>query len=478
MRSSTNVTFFDGDDFEFDNFVVAKCTDPVALTGCGAPSTITLTSDLRTRSLGMHSGRIDAGANEVWVTRPNAANAIFYEAADPLTGGDNSWVNGKIVRTRINCLNDDCTGGFTAATGTFRMPAGNTTFQSIDFDITTGSNQLNTLETNFAAGATAWVYTPTPPGWYDPQMPNDCGITFGAPDGSTNGYAWFLNNGYFRTNARTSSDITSVANILAFDAVATGGAVTYNPTLHNRGYSNAGGAHSVFKRPNWPATGSWTFNGYCVNTSTAARSMRLGVTGFSDHITGATETNDPFAVKGLQANATPRTSTIFVDWTTDAEEAVGHFELERTTDMVSFDVVHEAEPLGKNGGGANYGFDDRTVEFNTKYYYRVKQVGLDGGAMYSNTVEASLFESDNLKVAFYPNPTNGVLFVTVDSPVNGLATVRVLNTLGQEVMTINREMTVGEQAFEIDLSGLAVGTYQVNLRAGDAQFTEKVVRVK
>ena len=82
--------------------------------------------------------------------------------------------------------------------------------------------------------------------------------------------------------------------------------------------------------------------------------------------------------------------------------------------------------------------------------------------------------NDVAQVRLFPNPTAGLLNLSISGAQASKATVRVNNLLGATVITkrLNLNGTVQEQ---IDLSGQAPGTYFVTIQLNDRIATERVV---
>ncbi|MDP5028401.1 MAG: T9SS type A sorting domain-containing protein, partial [Flavobacterium sp.] len=69
----------------------------------------------------------------------------------------------------------------------------------------------------------------------------------------------------------------------------------------------------------------------------------------------------------------------------------------------------------------------------------------------------------------YPNPVKDVLNISYTSEISS---VRVINMIGQEVLSRNINAT----SSQVDMSHLSAGTYIVNVTVGDAIKTLKVVK--
>jgi hypothetical protein len=79
----------------------------------------------------------------------------------------------------------------------------------------------------------------------------------------------------------------------------------------------------------------------------------------------------------------------------------------------------------------------------------------------------------------YPNPFNPVTTITFSIPKSGYVTLKVYNTLGQEVATLLDGFTAAQTyKFKFDGTGLASGAYIARLKAGDLNKSIKLLLLK
>ncbi|MCW3083838.1 MAG: hypothetical protein JWP12_1204 [Bacteroidetes bacterium] len=91
-------------------------------------------------------------------------------------------------------------------------------------------------------------------------------------------------------------------------------------------------------------------------------------------------------------------------------------------------------------------------------------------------VGIATYESDNAFMV-YPNPNNGAFNVSVKLDKQADVVIRVVNVIGQEVMTKLIPNTV-EGTYNIDLSAQPTGIYFVQMKAGDKVVVKKINIVK
>lgn len=84
-----------------------------------------------------------------------------------------------------------------------------------------------------------------------------------------------------------------------------------------------------------------------------------------------------------------------------------------------------------------------------------------------------LLNPEEVAVEMYPNPASNLVNLEVNGALGQPATVKVLNSLGQEVMQLN--WTAGQNKMQIDLTALTPGVYYVQIGGNGFQSIEKLV---
>ncbi|MBI5216121.1 MAG: choice-of-anchor B family protein [Ignavibacteriae bacterium] len=79
----------------------------------------------------------------------------------------------------------------------------------------------------------------------------------------------------------------------------------------------------------------------------------------------------------------------------------------------------------------------------------------------------------------YPNPFNPSTVISYQLPVQGFVTIKVYNTLGEEVATLVDGLQVAGYRFvEWNANGMSSGIYQVRMVAGEFSEVKKIIYVK
>jgi hypothetical protein len=100
-----------------------------------------------------------------------------------------------------------------------------------------------------------------------------------------------------------------------------------------------------------------------------------------------------------------------------------------------------------------------------------------GGPLVALPLATSITERGNLSgMTAWPNPTNGLLSVSFDLANNANTILKITDMLGRNVLDLGSSTRVaGEQRMDLDLSGLANGSYLLQITSGAEQRTLPVM---
>lgn len=195
-----------------------------------------------------------------------------------------------------------------------------------------------------------------------------------------------------------------------------------------------------------------------------------GITGFSGG-TGGTGVS-PWDLSPLPVELTSFTgyndgNKNVLNWTTASELNTFKFEVERkTSDSNAFVYVGEKPAYGNSSQFLTYSLDDLSPREGNNYY-RLKIIDRDGTFKYSQTILINIaknIEYTDVISRVFPNPTNNTLYVDYQSALNSTITLRVLNSIGQEMLNNKIVVVKGNQQFKLDVSSFAKGVYILNIQ--------------
>ena len=84
---------------------------------------------------------------------------------------------------------------------------------------------------------------------------------------------------------------------------------------------------------------------------------------------------------------------------------------------------------------------------------------------------------DQSKLSVFPNPVSNKLNVSMSMKRNDKVTFAVVNTLGQEVYSVTKDVNSGNQVIDIDASQLAAGMYILNIKTAEGAVQQKFTKM-
>ena len=188
--------------------------------------------------------------------------------------------------------------------------------------------------------------------------------------------------------------------------------------------------------------------------------------------------SQPLPVEGmvLSAKYSPELEAVEISWNTFSEYNNDYFVIERYNEN-----IQDYERIGKNPGAGNsdrrlsYHFNDSQVANGETYYYRIKQVDLDGEYVYSNIDEATVNSLKEKPIKIFPNPTgSGNIHVALESGEKIDLQITIYDMVGNLVYIKNYKSVSGTFQINTDKS-LARGVYMVNLRSSGTVVSDKLI---
>ena len=123
-----------------------------------------------------------------------------------------------------------------------------------------------------------------------------------------------------------------------------------------------------------------------------------------------------------------------------------------------------------------YAADDNTVVPGVMYYYRIRQMDLDGRVGYSRIVSVKLNAGNLQYLRINPNPVTGPLRWEVVVPRAQSLQVSIIDMKGRVLKVKSLQAQGGNNVYTMDATGFSRGAYLLKVVAEDgAVHTEKFI---
>jgi hypothetical protein len=164
-------------------------------------------------------------------------------------------------------------------------------------------------------------------------------------------------------------------------------------------------------------------------------------------------------VKFIKLNVTERNNGAEVSWTTAPLTEPITFEVERSTDGVSFSRIGRvASSLTNN---TSYSYYDNNLPVASNVYYRLRECNRSYNCTYSDVKQIKITNQKPLKV--YPQLTSNAIRVTYNAPNAADVLLIVYTNNGSDVYREKRKLTQGINDFSITIEDLPRGFYVLKL---------------
>jgi hypothetical protein len=141
---------------------------------------------------------------------------------------------------------------------------------------------------------------------------------------------------------------------------------------------------------------------------------------------------------------------VAVNWEVSNEVNVAYYIVERSTDGWNYETAGKVAYRATTATSNKYAFVDIAVPESGKFYYRIKQVDLDGEAHYS---KFALAKWDAIqKVQLWPNPAAGQVTILLSTTSSGKVGLELFDLTGRRLQT--RQLTVQQGSNNILLNNL------------------------
>jgi len=167
--------------------------------------------------------------------------------------------------------------------------------------------------------------------------------------------------------------------------------------------------------------------------------------------------------------ASSKGNNVALNWETKTEINSLKFEIERNSSG-EWTKIGEVNASGNSNSPKKYFFNDKVTKAGT-IKYRLKTIDADGTSKYSEVIEvkAGLVPMEFNLAQNYPNPFNPETVIEFTVPEDGIASLKVFNILGQEVVTLFNEIAEAGKYHQVrfNASKLSSGVYYARLEFGD-----------
>ena len=173
-------------------------------------------------------------------------------------------------------------------------------------------------------------------------------------------------------------------------------------------------------------------------------------------------------VTWLYVKAQLLSSTTQIQWATANELNSKNFDVEWSTDGVTFIKIGSVNAAGNTNNTTTYNFTHGTPA-NGFNYYRLKQIDVDGRFKYSAVVK--VLKQQTKQLLIYPNPAT--TYVQLDLSNNKTTLIQLFDAQGKQVIT---QYASNQSLLKVDITALAKGNYIIHVSDGEILQTGSFIK--
>jgi hypothetical protein len=160
-----------------------------------------------------------------------------------------------------------------------------------------------------------------------------------------------------------------------------------------------------------------------------------------------------------------------LNWVSETESDFKNYQVESSTDGVSFNAVATINPLQNNTGSMQrYSYQDKTPR-QGKVYYRLKMINIDGSFSYSSIIPLKL-DCNMSSVLIYPNPVGDVLNVNITNANENSTNANLFDSDGR--LLLAKKLMSGTNL--IDMKKFPGGLYLLELNNNGVKQHFKIIK--
>lgn len=163
-----------------------------------------------------------------------------------------------------------------------------------------------------------------------------------------------------------------------------------------------------------------------------------------------------------------------ISWMISCEKPVHHFDIEHSTDGLSFDKIAEVAAPETPLLNAAFTYQDKNAVTGGVNFYRIKAVTHNGFSKTSMSMKVNVEAQATLMVA--PNPAASFLNLSIASTIATTADIRILDGNGQIVKTQDWKLQAGSNSITIQgLQAFSNGVYHVQINIDGVIHTRRFI---
>jgi hypothetical protein len=216
---------------------------------------------------------------------------------------------------------------------------------------------------------------------------------------------------------------------------------------------------------------NWTDLGYTDRDTSLHYVDLTGIDSFS-RWTLYSGPGTPLPLTYLLFNASCVSGQISITWETAQQVNTRIFEVERSGDGSHWQVIGSVPAAANSSVENDYSFTDKDpLPGNNEY--RIAEYDLSNQVNYTQVILSTCGMGEICSV--WPNPVVNTAWVNISSPENSKAVLRLYDSKGELVVLKEIDLPAGNTLYNLDLAGLARGSYELRVDWGTDHHASVII---
>jgi hypothetical protein len=151
------------------------------------------------------------------------------------------------------------------------------------------------------------------------------------------------------------------------------------------------------------------------------------------------------------------------------------FDVEKSRDGLNWSLFETVQAAGNSTQLLNYSIQDIDENKQSIVYYRLNQKDINGTSKVYGPISSNCAIENDFSTTIYPNPTMGSFMLNISNAQDEHVAICVIDMLGNEIITVNSNLTVGENLIPMTLANLKKGFYVINLKSNSYDESIKLI---
>lgn len=222
-----------------------------------------------------------------------------------------------------------------------------------------------------------------------------------------------------------------------------------------------------------PDNTTWTEIGFNSRDAAANYVLKTGIDDFSRWTLQLPAVALPVIFRSV--NTRCENSKVIINWKTAQEFNSSRFDVERSENSSSWQVIGSVTAAGNSSTDQSYLFTDVTP-LPAGGLYRIAEYDINGRVQYSGIVHLNCSSKDEIKV--WPNPVKDIAWISITVNATTIASIRIFDAKGSQVQVQKISLSQGNNLLSINMKNMARGSYYLNLDWNNGQTHEGIKLIK